>query len=148
MLQIFNEQRFHTKFVKGFIWHILRCVKYVFTKINHLNSCSLPLAFCKKGVLRNFGKFTASVPKFLFENGAGVSLQLYSKRNSGAGEFQWLLRNFRSKRYYREEASSQKHRIQFKNVQKKTKTFLKYTEVRFFWKSSPKIFFIKSVLIS
>ena len=43
----------------------------------------------RKGNLRNFAKFTGKYlcQSFFFDNTAGLSLQLYLKRDSGAGVF-------------------------------------------------------------
>ena len=50
----------------------------------------------RKGVLRNFAKFTGKHLRqsLSFNKVAGLSLQLYLKRDSGTGVFQWTLRNF------------------------------------------------------
>ena len=50
----------------------------------------------KKGVVRNFAKFTwkKPVPDLFFNKVAVLGLQLYWKRDSGTGVFLWILRNF------------------------------------------------------
>ena len=52
--------------------------------------------FCKKGVLRNFAKFTGKhlCQRFYFNKVVGLSLQLYWNRDSGKSVFLWILRNF------------------------------------------------------
>ena len=51
---------------------------------------------CKKGVLRNFVKFTGKhlCQSLFFNNVAGLSLQLYLKRDTGTSVFLWILQNF------------------------------------------------------
>ena len=69
------------------------CMPYV--KMSFFRS-SRPNLFCKKGVLRNFAKFiekSLSQSRFL-NKVVGLSLQLYSVRDSGTGVFLWILRNF------------------------------------------------------
>ena len=49
-----------------------------------------PESFCKKGaLLKNFGKFTGKhlCPSLFFNKVAGLSLQLYFKKDSGTGVF-------------------------------------------------------------
>ena len=50
--------------------------------------------FCKKGVLRNFAKFTGNhlLQSLFFNKVAGLHLSL--KRDSSTGFFLWILRNF------------------------------------------------------
>ena len=50
----------------------------------------------RKGVLRNFAKFTGKhlCQSFFFNKVAGSGLQLYQKRDSGTGTFLPVLRNF------------------------------------------------------
>ena len=50
----------------------------------------------RKGVLRNFAKFTGKhlCQSFFFNKIAGSGLQLYQKRDSGTGSFLPVLRNF------------------------------------------------------
>ena len=50
---------------------------------------SRPQMFCKKGVLRNFGKFTWKYlyHNFFFNEVADLHLQLYWERDSGTGIF-------------------------------------------------------------
>ena len=51
---------------------------------------------CKKGILKNFAKFTGKhLCKSLFFN------KLYSKRDPGTGVFLWILRNFLEHLFYR-----------------------------------------------
>ena len=59
----------------------------------------------KKGVLKNFPKFIVKQLRHsLFLNKVvGLSLQLYSKRDSDTGVFLWILRNF--KEHFRVDAS-------------------------------------------
>ena len=56
-----------------------------------------PNVLCKKGIPRNFAKFTEkSLSQSLFFNKVlGLSLQLYSIRDSDTGVFLWSLRNFK-----------------------------------------------------
>ena len=62
----------------------------------HLYSSSCPEVFSKKGVLRNFAKFAGKhlCQGLFFNDGVGLSLQLYLKRDSGTGIFLEILRNF------------------------------------------------------
>ena len=50
---------------------------------------SRPEMICKKGVLRNSAKFTGKQLRqsLCFNKVAGLSLQLYKKRDSGTGAF-------------------------------------------------------------
>ena len=50
----------------------------------------------RKGVLRNFAKFTWKhlCQSLFFDKVARLSLQLYLKRDSGTGVFTWILQNF------------------------------------------------------
>ena len=51
--------------------------------------------FCKKGVPRNFAKFTGKhLYQFLFLIKFQTWLQFYSKRDSSTGAFLWILQNF------------------------------------------------------
>ena len=65
---------------------------------------SCPEAFCKKGVLRNFAKFTGKhlcqspffnkVVDLFFNKVEGIRPVTLLKRGSGAGSFLWILWNF------------------------------------------------------
>ena len=57
---------------------------------------SRPEVFCKKGVLRNFAKFTEKhlCQSLFFNKVADLRLQLYLKKDSSTGVFLYILRNF------------------------------------------------------
>ena len=52
----------------------------------------------RKGVLRNFAKFTEKhlCQVLFFDKVAGLGMQLYPKEHSGTGVFLWILRNFKN----------------------------------------------------
>ena len=64
---------------------------------NYLGKCRSSHRRCssKKGVLKNIANFTGKHPRqsLFFNKAAGLSLQLYQKRNSDTGVFLWILRN-------------------------------------------------------
>ena len=49
--------------------------------------CSLPEAFCKKGVLENFAKFTEKHRSLFFNKVADLRPAIYQKRDSNKGVF-------------------------------------------------------------
>ena len=66
-----SSKKFSTRFKRG--------NSNIFMKSLRVDRSSRPEVFCKKGVLRNFTKFTRKtpVPYLLFNKVAGLSLQLY-----------------------------------------------------------------------
>ena len=64
---------------------------FAFWKILDLRSFAV-----RKGVLRNFAKFTGKhlCQSFFFNDVSRFSLQLHEKRGSGTSVFLWIFRNF------------------------------------------------------
>ena len=62
-----------------------------------------PEVFYKKGVPKNFSKFTGKhlYQSFFLTNLHALDLQLYLKRYSGTGVFLWILRKFYEHLFYR-----------------------------------------------
>ena len=99
-------------------WVLCRSVKYHFEMIFSWNFVGIksidkkilqkyciaptrstrPEVFCKKGVLKNFAKFTGKhlSQSLFFNNVAGLSLFAFNfiKKDFGAVVFLWILRNF------------------------------------------------------
>ena len=87
------------KFDKAFWKTIIMFLKCCGRNSQSLNAIkrksSRPEVFCKKGVVRNFAKFTGKPcarVSFLMKSQAS-DLQLYWKRDFGTGVFLWILWN-------------------------------------------------------
>ena len=84
-----------TTLLKQRLWHMcfhVNFAKYLKTSFRSSHGrCSV-----RKGILRNFAKFTRKLlcQGLFFNKVAGWNLQPYQKRDSGTGVFLWILRNF------------------------------------------------------
>ena len=66
------------------------------------NISSRPEVFCKKGVFKNFAKFTGKhlCQSLFFYKVSGLRLKLFKKRGSGTGVFLWIMQNFYKLLFY------------------------------------------------
>ena len=83
-IKLYLKKKFYQVSIKEFIEYMAALHK------------QLPEAFCKKGVLRNFVKFTGKhlSQSLFFNHVAGLGLQHYQKmRDSGTSVFLWILQN-------------------------------------------------------
>ena len=78
--------------------------------VTYISCCCLlayrsshPEEFCKKGILRNFAKFTGkNLSQSLFFNKvAGLRFATLLKKDPCTGVFLWILRNFQEHLFYR-----------------------------------------------
>ena len=77
-----------------------------------------PEIFCKKGVLKNFGKITRkNLYQSLFSNKiTGRGLQPYWKRGSGTVVFLWILQNCKEHLFYRTPSVATSECLKFELV--------------------------------
>ena len=81
----------------AYLWSFEKAFKKllrIFIQVNQILQKQTPEVFYKKGVVRNFTKFTRKhlCQSLFFNKVAG--LQLYLKRDSATGVFLWILWNF------------------------------------------------------
>ena len=89
----------------GAVLGILENVQDTYSVLIFVNSCQKqpPEVSMKKGVLENFAKFAGKhlCQSLFFNKVAGLSLQLYWKRDSVTGVFLWILQNCHEHLFYR-----------------------------------------------